>query len=97
MPELSIIMPFVNEYPQNVFTVQNVMCELNGRVDYEIIAINNWVPNSSCGNAQDKGFKFKRQLSQNCIFGNQFPKRGCMAGKVWHLVTYQGRINKNSI
>jgi len=64
MPELSIIMPFVNEYPQNVFTVQNVMCELEGRVDYEIIAINNWIPNSSCGKEQDKGYKFLKNVAR---------------------------------
>ena len=42
MPELSVIMPFCNEYPQNMFTIQNIAQELSGRVDFEIIAINNF-------------------------------------------------------
>lgn len=42
MPELSVIIPFCNEYPQNMFTIQNIAQELSGRVDFEIIAIDNF-------------------------------------------------------
>ena len=28
MPELSVIVPFVNEYPQNIFTLQSISQEL---------------------------------------------------------------------
>ena len=42
MPELSVIMPFCNEYPQNMFTIQNIAQELRDRVDFEIIAIDNF-------------------------------------------------------
>lgn len=41
MPKaLSVIIPFVNEYPNIVFTIQNLMEELKG-VDFEIIAVAN--------------------------------------------------------
>jgi hypothetical protein len=42
MAELSVIIPFVNEWPQAAFTIRNISEELDGRVDYEIIAIDNW-------------------------------------------------------
>lgn len=42
MPELSVIVPFVNEYPQVIFTLQNIAQELRDRVDFEIIAIDNY-------------------------------------------------------
>lgn len=43
MADLSVIIPFCNEYPQNVFTIQNIAEELRDRVDFEIIAVNNYV------------------------------------------------------
>ena len=43
MTELAIVIPFVNEYPQIAFTVQNLMCELDGSgIDYKIIAVDNY-------------------------------------------------------
>jgi len=42
MTDLSVIMPYCNEYPQNVFTIQNIAQELSGRVDFEILAVNNY-------------------------------------------------------
>jgi len=42
MPDLSVIIPFVNEYPQVLFTIQNIAQELRDRVDFEIIAVNNF-------------------------------------------------------
>lgn len=41
MPELSVIVPFVNEYPQVIFTLQSIAQELRDRVDFEIIAVDN--------------------------------------------------------
>lgn len=41
-PELSVILPFCQEWPQLVFTVASIAEELRDRVDFEIIAINNW-------------------------------------------------------
>jgi len=37
---LSVIIPYVNEYPQNVFTIAAVHEELSN-VEHEIIAVNN--------------------------------------------------------
>jgi len=42
MTELSVIIPYVNEWPMNVFTIRNIAEELRDRVDFEIIAINNY-------------------------------------------------------
>ena len=42
MNKLSVIVPFVNEYPQVMFTVQNIAQELLGKVDFEIIAVDNY-------------------------------------------------------
>lgn len=42
MAELSIIVPFCNEYPQIVFTLRAVAEQFLGRVDFEILAVNNY-------------------------------------------------------
>ena len=58
MPELSIVIPFCNEYPQVLFTVRNIAEELLGRVDFEIIAVNNYCEEVEKQNRiQDKGFE----------------------------------------
>jgi len=44
MIELSCIVPFVNEWPQVVFTIRSIVEELRGRVNFEIIAIDNFHP-----------------------------------------------------
>lgn len=41
MAELSVIVPFVNEYPQVIFTLQSIAQELRDRVDFEVIAVDN--------------------------------------------------------
>lgn len=69
--ELSIIIPFVNEYPQLIFTLRAVAEELKGRVDFEIIAIDNFVPSvERDGHGNDKGFK---EL-EACLPGNPWLK-----------------------
>jgi hypothetical protein len=40
--KLSVIVPFVNEWPQLVFTLGSIAEELRDRVNFEIIAIDNW-------------------------------------------------------
>lgn len=56
MSRLSIICPFANEYPQIMFTVQNIAQELLGRVDFEFIAINNYCEEVKAqGREEDKG------------------------------------------
>jgi glycosyltransferase involved in cell wall biosynthesis len=42
MAKLSVIIPFVQEWPMNVFTIRNIAEELRDRVDFEIIAVDNW-------------------------------------------------------
>ena len=42
--ELSVIIPYVNEYPQLIFTLQAVAQDLLGRVDFEVAAIDNFCP-----------------------------------------------------
>jgi glycosyltransferase involved in cell wall biosynthesis len=42
--KLSIIVPYVNEFPQVLFTIRNLGEELYPRADFEIIAVNNYCP-----------------------------------------------------
>jgi len=42
MAKLSVIMPFVREYPQNMFTIKNIAEELKDRADFEIVAVDNY-------------------------------------------------------
>jgi glycosyltransferase involved in cell wall biosynthesis len=56
MTELSVIIPYCNEYPQNVFTIQNIAQELRDRVDFEIIAVNNFCDETAAqGREEDAG------------------------------------------
>lgn len=58
MAELSIIIPFVNEFPQVLFTVRSIETELRDRVDFEIIAINNYCSEvQKQGMVEDKSFE----------------------------------------
>lgn len=52
---LSIIVPFVGEYPQVVFTIRSIAEDLIGRADFEIIAVDNW-----CSEVRRQGFKRDR-------------------------------------
>jgi len=49
---LSIIVPFVCEYPQVVFTLRSIHEDLAGQVDHEIIAVDNY-----CQQVADQGFE----------------------------------------
>lgn len=41
--DLSVIVPFVNEFPQVAFTAQSILNELRGSgIDFEVIFIDNW-------------------------------------------------------
>ena len=42
--ELSVIVPYVNEWPQVIFTLQAIAEDLLGRVDFEVAAIDNFCP-----------------------------------------------------
>ena len=39
---LSIVIPFVNEWPQVAFTLRAISETLAGRLDFEVIAVDNW-------------------------------------------------------
>lgn len=43
-PELSIIIPFASEYPAVLFTVQSIAITLIGKIDFEIIVVDNDCP-----------------------------------------------------
>jgi len=63
MNKLSVIMPFVNEWPQIAFTIRSIYEQLNGRIDFEIIAIDNF-----CLEVEEQGRKPDRghnHLDQN--------------------------------
>lgn len=74
MPEivkdrLSIIIPFVQEYPMINFTVQALYCELRDKVDFEIICIDNWCKEvatqiSAKGLQQDAGSKYMDDIQK---------------------------------
>jgi len=56
MGKLSVIIPFVNEYPQIMFTIRNIAEELRDRTDFEIIAVNNYCDEVKAQNREeDKG------------------------------------------
>jgi len=58
MAELSIVIPYCNEYPQVLFTIQSIAQELMGRVDFEIIAINNFCEEVvKQGREEDKSYE----------------------------------------
>lgn len=51
--KLSVIIPYCNEYPQILFTVQSIMNELNVvTFDWEIVTINNYAPEVSLQNTR---------------------------------------------
>jgi len=63
MAELSIIIPFCNEYPQVAFTIQSLWCDLRDRVDFEIIAIDNFHESLlKEGRVKDKGGEYLLSL-----------------------------------
>ena len=54
--KLSIIIPFVNEFPQILFTIRSIIEELHGRVDFEIVCIDNFCAEiKRQGKERDKG------------------------------------------
>lgn len=62
--ELSVIVPFVGEYPQVAFTAQSVLNELRGKVDFELIMIDNWCKEVEAQNrVQDKGSNYMKSIA----------------------------------
>lgn len=50
MAELSVIVPYVNEWPQGAFTIASIAEELRDEVDFEILAVDNYVHGPDTGN-----------------------------------------------
>ena len=64
MPELSIIIPAVNEYPQSAFTIQNIYNELRDEVDFELIYIDNYCDELKAQRrTPDKGLEYLKSIS----------------------------------
>jgi len=65
---LSIIIPFVNEHPQIAFTIQSLLLDLRGEIEFEILAIENWNEHT-CGERQqrkrDKGWDYLKDTPKN--------------------------------
>lgn len=65
MPDLSIIIPGANEYPQNAFTIQSLISELQGEVDFEIIYIDNYCDELKAqGKTPDRGLEYLSGIAQ---------------------------------
>lgn len=67
MSKLSVIVPFCNEHPQVLFTIQNIAQELRDRADFEIIAVNNYCDEVSKQNRieDDAGDAIKSSVPGN--------------------------------
>lgn len=48
MSDLSIIIPFCNEWPSVAFTIRSIAEQLTGKVDFEIIAVDNYFVGPDC-------------------------------------------------
>ena len=57
--KLSCIIPFCVEYPQVLFTIRSIIEELHGRVDFEIVACDNY-----CGEVKRQGVERGRDSAQ---------------------------------
>lgn len=69
--EISIIIPFCNEWPQVAFTIRNIAEELMDRADFEIIAVDNWCDELKAqGASPDRGHEHILSMSQ----GNEWLK-----------------------
>lgn len=67
--DLSVIIPYVNEYPQNVFTVQGIVNQLRQTdIDFEIVLINNYCDRvAGQGKPEDKGREYFEKLISNGV------------------------------
>ena len=75
MKDLSIIIPFANEYPQVLFTIRALMEDLDGLLDFEIIAIDNYCKEL---HNQRKTVKVRKKglVDPEDVESYQFPDRG---------------------
>lgn len=74
MTKLSVIIPFANEYPQVIFTIRAIAEELRDRVDFEIIAVDNYCQEL---HEQKKNIKIRRNDEElEEVESKQYPDRG---------------------
>lgn len=64
--KLSIIIPYVNEFPQVLFTIRDVGEELRDRADFEIVAVNNYCPEVEAQAKAQTALELQR-LSQHLV------------------------------
>jgi len=64
MPELAVIIPFCNEFPLICSTIRALGEELGDRVDFEVIAVDNWCNEIVAqGREPDRGHTLVENLS----------------------------------
>ncbi|MBU2548141.1 MAG: glycosyltransferase family 2 protein [Proteobacteria bacterium] len=68
MPDLAVIIPQVNEWPQVAFTVADVYEELRDRCDVEVIVVDNW-----CDEAASQGRQPDRSLEYLVDMAKRLP------------------------
>jgi len=74
MVKLSVIIPFCNEYPQVIFSIRAIAEELIGRVDFEVIAVDNYCTEL---HNQKKTVKVRRDGEElEDVESKQYPDRG---------------------
>ena len=75
MKDLSIIIPYANEYPMVIFTIRALIEELKHKIDFEVIAIDNYCDELE---QQKKTVKIRTKDSVNFEYVDsyQFPDRG---------------------
>jgi len=62
---LSIIIPTANEWPVIAFTARAVLEELRGRVDFELIIVDNWCPELAAQGAErDRTFEYFESMAR---------------------------------
>lgn len=80
MAKLSVVIPFVREWPMVMFTVKNIAEELRDRVDFEIIAVDNFCD------------QIKKQGNENDRAGAQL--KAVMRGHKWlKVLEYKDKLS----
>jgi glycosyltransferase involved in cell wall biosynthesis len=64
MPELSVIIPYVNEWPQVAFTIRSISEDLKDRVDFEIIAVDNFSTRYMKNTERDRGSRHIKRVAE---------------------------------
>lgn len=63
MPELSVIIPFVNEWPLIAATIRSIGEAMEGSgIDFEVVAVDNWMPEVGDQLHPELGYRFGKDL-----------------------------------